>query len=338
MVRDVRSHWNEGAPLEPREIHRATTAVKVRCVSLFLFLGVATSVTLAAAFHQAPVTTVACALLAAVTTRFTIPLWLNIHSERRRLREQTRERQEIIEARETEYERWRGKLDMLRPSEEEMEGWLDADKTLILDEVLRHYGLAWHEVIAHAFLPTPKRPCKAAHVRRGPWRYSSYEIRIFLVTEEGVREATADLDFERGHWHRSERDNYRFEALSSVQVEIESAHRYTLNITLTNGPTKEIPVSDTPTLDTVEGAPQNESSEINLDAAGFSHTLRILEGLAAEGKPWFERATDPPPACASEHPETDTSSDASATSPTRNGTARHERSADPLPGQVAPVP
>lgn len=295
MVRDVRSRWNEGMPLEPRDIHKVSTAAKLRCTTLFLLLGVATASALTSAFQQAPVATLGCVLLASVTARFTVPLWLKIHSERRRFREQSRERQEIIGARRAEHERWKDKLEELRPSEEEMEGWLDADKTLILDEVLKHYGLAWHEVIAHAFLPTPDRPCKSAHVRLGPWRYSRYEIRLFLVTDEGVREAAADLDFERGYWQRSERNNYRFDALSSVQVEIESARRYTLNITLTNGPTQEIPVSNVPTLDTVEESPQSESSEINLDAAGFSHTLRILEGIAAEGKSWFDREANPAP-------------------------------------------
>jgi hypothetical protein len=46
-------------------------------------------------------------------------------------------------------------------------------------------------------------------------------------------------------------------------------------------------------------------------------TLRILEGIAAKGKPWFERATDPPPAFASEHSDPDAPSDASATSSAR---------------------
>lgn len=176
-----------------------------------------------------------------------------------------------------------------------MESWLDADKTLILDQALKHYRLAWHEVIAHAFLPRPNRPCKSAHVHRGPWRYSKYEIEVFLVTDEGVREATADLDFERGTWQLSARKNYRFDALSSVQVEIENMRRYTLNITLTNGPTRKIPVSGVPTHDTVDEPPHEGTLDINLDAAGFSHTLRILEGIAAEGKPWFDREPDIPP-------------------------------------------
>src|SRR5699024_1441874 len=113
------------------------------------------------------------------------PLWADCRGERRHLPEQKQEHQETLQARKAEYERWKSKLEGLRPSEEEMESWLDADKTLILDQALKHYRLAWHEVIAHAFLPRPNRPCKSAHVPRGPWRYSKYEIEVFLVTDEG---------------------------------------------------------------------------------------------------------------------------------------------------------
>ncbi|GAA1443023.1 hypothetical protein [Nocardiopsis tropica] len=338
MVRDVRRRWTEGLPLEPDEIHAVGTAAKARCVILCLLSTAATMTALSIAFQESPVSTVGCVLLAVVAGRFAIPLWLRIHSEHRRYREENWEREVVLTAREAEYERWKGKLEALMPTETEMEAWLNADKTLILNEALKHHRLAWSEVTTHAFLPTPDRPCKSASVRGGPWRHSKYEIRVFLVTNEGVREATAKLDFERARWHRSERDNYRFDALSSVQVQIKSARRYTLNITLTNGPAKSIPVSDTPVHDQGDEEPQTEASDINLDAAGFSHTLRILEGMAAEGKPWFERATDPPPAFASEHPETDAPSDAGAASPVRNGTARRERSTQPLPNRVAPVP
>ncbi|WP_223838701.1 hypothetical protein [Nocardiopsis deserti] len=336
LVRDVRRRWLTGQPLEPRELHRVDTATKVRCVILCLALISTAAATVVTAFQQAPVTAVGGALLTVATSGFAFPLWLRVYSERRRYDEELREMKETIKARKAEHERWKGKLDTLRPTETEMEAWLDADKALLLDEALKEYDLGWHEVIAHAFLATSKHPCKSAREKHGPWRYSRYEIRAFLVTDEGVREATADLDFERARTRSSKRVNYRFESISSVQVEITSARRYTLKITLTNGPAKSIVVSEAPTHDVVDEESQNETSKASLDAAGFSHTLRILEGIAAEGKPWFERATDPPPAFASERPETDAPSDASATSPARNGTARRERSTQPLP--VAPVP
>lgn len=302
MVRDVRRRWTEGLPLQPHEIHSLDTAFKARCVILCLFSAVAMVSVMGLAFQQVPMATVGCVLLALVAARFAIPLWLTIHSERRRHKEETQEREEILGARKDEYERWKGKLHALMPSETEMESWLDADKTLILDQALKYYRLGWSEVIAHAFLPTPDHPCKTMSVPGRPRRYSKYEIRVFLVTNEGVREASADLDFEGARWQNSERDNYRFDALSSVQVEISSEHRYTLNITLTNGPTKSVVVSEAQVQRAGDEEEQDRAATINLDAAGFPHTLRILEGIAAEGKPWFDREADPRPPDVSDPP------------------------------------
>jgi hypothetical protein len=297
LVRDVRRRLRTGQPVEPYEIHRVDSAVKVRGAALCLFTVAAMAAVVVTAFQQAPVSTTACLVLTVVTARFAIPLWLKIHSERRRVDEESQEYESVAAARRSEYERWKDKLDALRPHEKEMEAWLSADKTLILDETLRNHRLSWHEVVAHAFLPTPKRPCESAHVSKGPWRYSRYEIRVFLVTEEGVREATAVLDFSRSRWRTTSRKNYRFDAVSSVQVEIASTRRYTLNITLNNGPSESIVVSEAPNRDAVvdEESP-TEAPDINLDTAGFSHTLRVLEGIAAEGKPWFGRAAGPPSA------------------------------------------
>ncbi|GHC95303.1 hypothetical protein GCM10007079_46860 [Nocardiopsis terrae] len=303
LVRDVRKRLRTGQPVEPEEIHRVDSALKLRCAVLCLFTAAATTAVVGIALQQAPVSTAGCLLFTVIAARFAVPLWLRIHSERRRFGEESQERKAVDAARKAEYERWRNKLGRLRPHEDEMEAWLSADKTLILEETLMSHRLVWHEIVAHAFLPTPKRPCRSAHVSKGPWRYSRYEIRVFLVTEEGVREATAVLDFSRSRWRTTSRKNYRFDAVSSVQVEIASTRRYTLNITLNNGPSESIVVSEAPNLDAVvDEESQSEAPDINLETAGFSHTLRVLEGIAAEGKPWFGRAVEPPSADPSDPP------------------------------------
>ncbi|MFE3457638.1 hypothetical protein ACFXKD_08830 [Nocardiopsis aegyptia] len=294
LVRDVRRRLGEGETVEPHEIHRVDPAVRVWCTVLCLATAAAVATLAVAAFQQAPVFTVACLVLTSLSARFAIPLWLRIDSEHRRFAEETLEYESVKAAREAEYQRWTNRLADTRPHEHEMEAWLSADKALILDEALHIHRLDWHEVVAHAFLPTPKRPCESAHVSKGPWRYSRYEIRVFLVTEEGVREATAILDFARSRWRTTSRKNYRFDAVSSVHVEIANTRRYTLNITLNNGPAESIVVSEEPTRDTVvDEESQTDVPDINLDTAGFSHTLRVLEGIAAEGKPWFGRAGGP---------------------------------------------
>lgn len=295
MVRDVRRRWSKGQPIDPHEVHAPDKATKIRCVILCLFSVGAVVATVINAFQQAPIVTAGCLFLAVIAGRFAVPLWLRVYSERRRHLEESLEQEDVLAARQAEYERWTAKLRSLKPTETEMEGWLDADKTLILDETLKYYRLDWHEVAAHAFLPTADHPCKAAREKGGPWRYSKYELRVFLITNEGVRESSTDLDFEGARWERRERYNYRFDALSSVQVEMASENRYTLNITLTNGPPKSIVISEAPAHRASDEEETNEFTTINLDSAGFPHTLRILEGIAAEGKPWFEREADPVP-------------------------------------------
>ena len=88
-----------------------------------------------------------------------------------------------------------------------------------------------------------------------------------------------------------------------MQVERANEHRYTLNITLTNGPPKSIVVSEAPAHRASGEEEPDQSTTINLDSAGFPHTLRILEGIAAEGKPWFEREADPAPPEEADPPE-----------------------------------
>lgn len=121
---------------------------------------------------------------------------------------------------------------------------------------------------------------------RGPWRYSKYDLRLFLITQDGVREVGTELDFRRGSRNGEERTNFRFDAVSSVQVTVNGESSYSLELTLMNGPTRSIRVIDA-SPDSAENP--TALSELNLDAAGFTHTLHILEGIAAEGKNWISR-------------------------------------------------
>lgn len=169
-----------------------------------------------------------------------------------------------------------------------METWLNCDKTLLLDDAMRRYRLAWHDIIAYAFLQTPAKSYKRARVRGGPWRYSKYDIRLFLIAQDGVREISTELDFERAAFNGQERNNFRFDAVSSVHVTETGDLGYTLGLTLTNGPTRNIRVTDPEGYQSDSNESPDAFSRINLDAAGFAHTLHILEGIAAEGKGWID--------------------------------------------------
>ncbi|MGH8527481.1 MAG: hypothetical protein ACREXY_25710, partial [Gammaproteobacteria bacterium] len=195
-----------------------------------------------------------------------------------------------------EYERWKAFVDATRPSETQMETWLTCDKTLFVDEVLRHYQLSWRDIIIHTILMTPVRPYDRAREKGGPWRYSRYSLRLFLVTRDGVREVNTEFDFADSTRTNEQRSNYRFDALSSVQVTERDNVGYDLELVLSNGPARKIRVKDTDTHQLAPDENAQELTNINLDAAGFAHAFRLLEGIAADGKRWIERnnSNNPP--------------------------------------------
>jgi hypothetical protein len=144
-------------------------------------------------------------------------------------------------------------------------------------------------VIAHAFIEAPGSSTKRARVRKGPWRYTHYRLLLFVLTKDGVRQVTADLDFERGTFHDRARTNYRYEAVAAVRVNQTDNGDHSFELALVNGELvkakmlaaaiDELQVDET--LATV--------SETTLDAAGLGHTLHVMEGIAAEGKRWLEQ-------------------------------------------------
>ncbi|MBA0125525.1 hypothetical protein H0B56_08225 [Haloechinothrix sp. YIM 98757] len=289
LVSDVRRRWKTGTLLEYREHYRVAQTTKISCSLALLVLLPAASYVIVTAVRTNPLPAAAVTLLALVSARASSVRWSHIIGERWRLVEDHREYERQSEQRHAVYRRWKEKLDSSRPSENEMEKWLNCDKTMILDAALRHYQLAWRDIIAHAFLQTPAAHYRRARVSGGPWRYSKYAIRVFLITQDGVREVSTELDFERATTADEERNNFRFDAVSSVGVTTTGTYGYALQLTLMNGPTRNIRVTEP----VVSGSGPDENpdvfSRMNLDATGFAHTLHILEGIAADGKRWIDR-------------------------------------------------
>src|SRR5699024_8410075 len=156
--------------------------------------------------QQTPVTCVATMLVLVASGRSAMTRWWHIISEQRRVREENGTYEKDRTRRQTEYERWTQKLAELCPSEAEMEYWLDCDQTVFLEETLQHYALKWQEVIAHTFLLTPQNKYrKRARRADGPWRYSDYEMRLFLISPDGVREAATHHVFDHSKYRGRER-------------------------------------------------------------------------------------------------------------------------------------
>lgn len=294
-IRDIRTRWLADTLLDYREQYRTALTVKVQCSLALVVLVLTATIAMTTAMQTAPLRTVLLTAVALASGRAAALGWFHIISERRRVAEDWQEYEQRERAQQEEHQRWKNKLDDTRPSEHEMETWLNHDKTLFLDQSLQRYKLAWRDIIAHAFLQTPGNKAKRARVDRGPWRYSTYRIHLFLITHNGVREVNTELDFEHASFHGHERHDYRFDAFSSVHVTETNEPKYTLELTLTNGPSRELHVKGNPD----EQQPTSEAhprslSQMNLETSGFTHTLHILEGIASEGKNWIHRSPDQP--------------------------------------------
>lgn len=283
--------------------HSVAPATKIRCRAALIILVAAAIAAPAVLLQQAPVVCVATMLVLVTSGRSGMTRWWHIISERRRIQEEERTCSQELAWRETEYERWKQKLARLCPSEAEMQSWLDCDKTVFLEETLQHYGLKWHEIIAHTFLLTPQNKYrKRARRADGPWRYSDYEMRLFLISPDGVREAATHHVFDHSKYRGRERHHFRFDAVSSIYVEEGDDDTYQLELTLMNGDPRPISVVDTVANEPGVDAelPPDRFPQMNLEMTGFAHTLHILEGIAAEGKDWIARdsiarsASDPP--------------------------------------------
>ncbi|WP_221348487.1 hypothetical protein [Streptomyces beigongshangae] len=291
LAEDARDRHNEGTLFDHRP--QTSAVAKLLCVVALTVLGITglalfgTAASSVGASQMLPV--VLAAAGAVWSGRAAASLWLEARGEEHRLAEETQEYQERLTARQIAYQKWKTFLDTTRPTELEMETWLTCDKTLFVDEALRHYQLTWRDLITHTILVTPARPYKRGRVKGGPWRYSRYSFRLFLVTQDGVREISTEFDFADAKRGDEQRSNYRFDALSSVQVTERTHVGYDLELVLTNGPARNIRVKDADTHQLEPDENVQEIAEINLNSAGFIHTFRLLEGIAADGKGWIER-------------------------------------------------
>ncbi|EHR62314.1 hypothetical protein [Saccharomonospora cyanea] len=294
LVRDVQDRWREGTLWDHREHYRTSTSTRVwSCGGLLAAVaGVVTVVE--AAVSARPVIAVLSSAMALVAGWIATRRWLAIILARLRFADDSAEGKREFDKRREWHRKWTDKVHEAMPTDEEMERWLNADKTVFLDEALREYQLAWRDIIAYTFLQSPARFYRRARVSYGPWRYSRYKIRLFLITVEGVREVSAELDFKKAEFKDHERTNYRFDAVASVHVTTRSGLPHTLELTLVNGdPRKMQVVDEEPGLlapkDMVQEKPE-DMAELTLESFGFGNTLHVLEGIAAEGKQWIHRA------------------------------------------------
>jgi hypothetical protein len=285
LVGDVRHRWERNT----LTVYRDQVRTPLQTIALILG-GLATLVAgslwaIPAVVLTAPLSGTAWLLLAAASAVLATRSGFNIVAERRRVAADEAERAQNQAARQEAYERWQRKL-ADKPSDAEMAAWLECDRKLLVDQAMRHYRLRPSQIIAHAFIEAPAASYKRARYPDGPWRYSRYRLLLFLLTDDGVRQVTIDLDFETADFRTTERLNYRFEAVAAVRIDGVAAQQQTFELTLFNGEPISVRVTEANAEGSQPGEDPSRLAELALDASGLAHTLHVLEGIAAEGKEW----------------------------------------------------
>ncbi|MFE0522981.1 hypothetical protein [Streptomyces sp. NPDC058954] len=214
------------------------------------------------------------------------------------------------------WQQWRAYL-ADRPTDVEMAKWLDYDLRALRRESLNHYGLSHHEVRKYFFVTEADPGCARARNLYGPPRYSSYIIRLFLLTEGGVRQHEWTMDFITARPHREDRRSFRYDAIASVAVTqigrrgVGPLHNIVslgneppgigpgtrpsdelilsqaLELSLLNSEKLEIVIENFNNFINRRFENREQLSQLALESSGVSTALRILESVAAEGRGWF---------------------------------------------------
>lgn len=285
LVAEVRRRWENNT----LTAHRVDLRVPLRTTALY-WSGLAAVVLAAfwvvpAAVRTAPADGTGWSLLAIASGVAGAKAWFRGIAEQRRVKADQAELDQEYARRYAAFQRWKQRLSR-KPSDAEMAAWLECDRKILVDETMRHYRLRASQVISHAFIEAPATSYKRGRVRRGPWRYSRYRLLLFLLTDDGVRQVDIDLDFQNASASRTQRLNYRFDAVAAVRIQGVTGQRQTFELTLVNGEPISVPVTDS-SAETPSGEDPRTLSQVTLDASGLVHTLNVLEGIAAEGKAWI---------------------------------------------------
>lgn len=286
LVSDVKQRWERGTLWDYPDRLRAAPSMKV----LFV-LGAAASLAggatmIWAALQVRPFHALVATVIAVAAGRVAALGWLRIDLERRRFAAEYEDAQLSLAGREAAFERWATKL-ADKPSDLEMAHWLDCDRKALMEEAMGHYKLKPSDVVAHAFIEAPGRYYKRARVSKGPWRYTKYRLLIFLLTADGVRQMTADLDFVGASFHDKGRINYRYDAIAAVHVTEADDGGTAFELTLVNGDPIKVKMIEPLQAVAEPGEDERSVARVTLDAAGLGNTLHVLEGVAAEGKEWI---------------------------------------------------
>jgi hypothetical protein len=296
-IRQSRNRWRDGTIYDYRNQLRPRTGIIMafRAGFAIAMLGFIGTIFMLRSY---PLADASCVIVVLLSGIWRCRSWYRIELERRRYSADSEESKQRKKDSEAEFARWIRVLER-RPTDSEMATWLDCDRTVLLSQAMDHYKLARSLVLTHAFLEEPGAGARRARANNGPMRYSRYKIVVFLLTSDGVRQLTADLSLVAITLRHLERISYRYDAVASAHVSLASHAsegpriQQSFKLTLTNGDPISAIVTDLDPEDFQQGEDADSLSRATLDAASVTNTLHVLEGIAAEGKSWFQERHRP---------------------------------------------
>jgi hypothetical protein len=282
----VKSRWQRHTLWDYREKYRTPFLRKLGAVGGAVISMAAAVRALVGAVPEQPLHTSLVIPLLAASSWVAARAGRRLLVEHRRYADELAENNEVYVRSQAAYRRWMDKLSDT-PTDTEMAEWLECDRMMVVDTALRHYKMKPSNMIMHTFIEAPAPGCDSARVLHGPWRFSRYQMLVFLLTTDGVRQMNVDLDFLKLELENRQRTNYRFDAVASVRVTEGTRHERTFELALVSGYQFEIPVTGSGEERLLMGERPGTVADLTVDAAGLRNTLHILEGIAAEGKDWI---------------------------------------------------
>lgn len=257
-------------------------------------------------------TTGVLVLLALLAAGFMMPAGVTWYTEQRRVREQEIELDDRADGERAAYEAECRRL-RSRPRDEEMARWLAYDQEHLRLSAMKRYRLTSDDIVSHVLIAEPAENCRRARVVNGPTRCSAYQIRMFFLTNNGVRQLDVLLDFATGAENGERRHAFRYDAIASAEISEPNVHAHGRRQVATpegGGPADRLPrpvLRQSMRLTLVNGAPilidndfvrdlPDEKREdraalesLAMDTSGAVAALRTLESVAADGRDWLAR-------------------------------------------------
>ncbi|NMO53308.1 hypothetical protein HH310_19180 [Actinoplanes sp. TBRC 11911] len=285
QVREIKQQWVDGTLVGYRQRWSVLPQTKAFTAGGAVAAMVGMVWAIQAAARQNPLRTVEAVAVLAVTGWVAVLTGLHILAERRRATVEEFQRDQRMTTYWFEFQRWRHRLSD-RPTDMDMARWLECDRRMLLHRALETYQLKWSDISAYASLEARGGDSRKARAKNGPWRFSRYQLLVFLLTADGVRQVTVELDFAAATLHDWERTNYRYDAVAAVRVQERDDGAREFRLFLVNGDSIEVDVTEPGQAETDED-PDILAAGAQ-DATGLRNTLFVLEGVAAEGRRWWK--------------------------------------------------